>query len=151
MSKLDGYPIPKLDNLYRKLVGGETFAELDLSLAFEQMPVDEKSKGFWTINTHKVLHRYNRFSYGVTSALGIFQRTMEGLIQGIPQYWKAPGQYQEIWRALSEVGLPLKAVMCQFIKITVDLQGGLSKNRSHARRLCYNNRKVFFIVKLIKV
>ena len=46
MSKLDGYPIPKLDNLYRKLVGGQTFAELDLSLAFEQMPVDEKSKGF---------------------------------------------------------------------------------------------------------
>ena len=33
MSKLDGYPIPKLDNLYTKLVGGQTFTKLDLSHA----------------------------------------------------------------------------------------------------------------------
>ena len=28
VSKLDGYPIPKLDDLYTKLVGGHTFTEL---------------------------------------------------------------------------------------------------------------------------
>ena len=36
-SKLDAYPIPKLDDLYTKLSGGETFTELDLSHAYEQM------------------------------------------------------------------------------------------------------------------
>ena len=41
VSKLDGYPIPKLDDLYTELVGGQTFTELDLNHAYEQMLVDE--------------------------------------------------------------------------------------------------------------
>ena len=36
------------------------------------------------------------------------------------------------------------------IKVTVDLQGCLPKNHSHARVLCYNHRKVYIIVKVIK-
>ena len=35
VSKLDGYPIPKLHDLYTKLAGGQTFTELDLSEASE--------------------------------------------------------------------------------------------------------------------
>ena len=60
------------------------FTELDLSHAYEQMLVDENSKDFLTINTHKGLYRYNGLPYGVASAPGIFQRTVEGLLQGIP-------------------------------------------------------------------
>ena len=77
VSKLDVYPIPKLDNLYTKLAGGKTFTELDLRHAYEQMLVDDDSKEFLTINSHKGLYRFNRLSYGVASALGIFQRMLE--------------------------------------------------------------------------
>ena len=35
-------------------------------------------------------------------------------------------------------------------KVTVDLQGCLPKNHSHARVLSYNHRKVYIIVKVIK-
>ena len=41
-------------------------------------------------------------------------------------------------------------VFGESFKVTVDLQGCLSKNHSHARLLCYNHRKVYIIVKLIK-
>ena len=84
VSKLDGYPIPKLDDLYTKLAGGQMFTELDLSHAYEQMLVDENSREFLTINTHKGFFRYSCLPYWVSSAPGIFQRTMEGLLQGIP-------------------------------------------------------------------
>ena len=84
VSKLDGYPIPKLDDLNTKLFGGQTFTELDLSHGYEQMLVDENPKEFLRINTHKGVYRYNRLPYGVASAPGIFQRTIEGLLQGIP-------------------------------------------------------------------
>ena len=40
-SKLDGYPIPNLHDLYKKLAGGQTFTELDLSDAYEHLLVDE--------------------------------------------------------------------------------------------------------------
>ena len=55
VSKLDAYSIPKLDDLYTKLASGTTFTELDFSHAYEQMLVDEESKKFMTINTHKGL------------------------------------------------------------------------------------------------
>ena len=36
------------------------------------------------------------------------------------------------------------------LKVTVDLQGCLPKNHSHARLLCYNHSKLYIIVKLVK-
>ena len=36
------------------------------------------------------------------------------------------------------------------LKVTVDLQGCLPKNHSHARLLCYNHRKLYITVKLVK-
>ena len=48
------------------------------------MTLDEESRKFITINTHKGLFQYNRLPFRVSSAPGIFQRTMENLLQGIP-------------------------------------------------------------------
>ena len=138
VSKLEGYPIPKLDDLYTKLVGGQTFTEVELSHAYEQMLVDENSKEFLTINTHKGLYRYNRLPYGVVSAPGIFQRTMEGLLQGIPSTGvlldniliTGPSteehldNMEKVLRRLLEVGLRFKAVIkCQFTKPVLECLG----------------------------
>ena len=49
-----------------------------------QLPLEEEPKEYAVINTHKSLFRYNRLSYGVSSAPGIFQRYMENLLQDIP-------------------------------------------------------------------
>ncbi len=49
-----------------------------MSQAYQQL------RKFTTINTHKVLYQYNRLPFGVSSAPGIFQDTMENLLQGIP-------------------------------------------------------------------
>ena len=83
-SKLDRYPVPKIEDLLATLEGGEKFTKLDMSQAYQQMELDEDSKQYLTINTHKGLYRYNRPPFGVSSASGIFQRTMENLLQGIP-------------------------------------------------------------------
>ena len=139
MSKLDDYPTPKLDDQYTKLVGGQTFTELDLSHAYEQMIVDKNCKEFLTINSHKGrLYRYNRLPYGVASAPGIFQRTMEGLLQGIPSSGVlldniliiGPSTEEHfdnsekvLMRRHSEAGLLLKAVKCQFMKPVLECLG----------------------------
>jgi hypothetical protein len=83
-STLDVYPIPKIDDLYTKLAGGKTFTELYLSHAYEQMFLEDDSKQYVTINTRQGLFQYNRLPYGVSSAPGIFQRTMENLLQSLP-------------------------------------------------------------------
>ena len=54
---------------------------------------------------------------------------------------------QPIRSSFQALSLPLPS---SSLKVTVDLQGCLPKNYSHARRLCYNHEKVYIIVKLIK-
>ena len=54
-----------------------------MSQAYQQILLEEESKKYTTINTHKGLFQYNRIPYGVSSSPGIFQRTMENLLQGI--------------------------------------------------------------------
>ena len=84
-SKLDSYPIPKANDLFATLAGGKSFSKLDLSHAYLQLVLDEESRKFTTINTHKGLFHYKRLPFGVSSAPAIFQRTMDSLLQGIPQ------------------------------------------------------------------
>ena len=55
-----------------------------MSQAYQQLLLHDESKKPVTINTHKGLFIYNRLPYGVSSAPGIFQRTVETLLQGIP-------------------------------------------------------------------
>ena len=83
VSKLDRYPIPKVEDLFTTLTCGQTFSKLDLSQAYQQLPLDDLSKQYVVINTHRGLFRYTRLPYGISSAPGIFQRVMESVLQGI--------------------------------------------------------------------
>lgn len=137
VSNLDAYPIPKIDDLYTKLAGGKTFSELDLSHAYEQMLLDEESKQYVTINTHKGLFQYNRLPYGVSSAPGIFQRTIDSLLQGIPHTGAlldnvlVTGETEEehlenlekVFQRVAESGLRLKRSKCQLMKPSIQCLG----------------------------
>ena len=61
------------------------FTKLDLSQAYQQLELDNYSQEYTTINTHKGLFKYKHFPYGISSTPGIFQRTIESLLQGIPR------------------------------------------------------------------
>ena len=65
------------------LAGGITFTKLDMSQAYQQLTLNDSSKKVVTINTHKGLFCYQRLPFRVSSAPGIFQRTMESLLQGL--------------------------------------------------------------------
>ena len=81
---LDKYPLPKVEELFGSLAGGKYFSKLDMSQAYMQLSLAESSKDLTTINTHRGLFRYNRLCFGIASAPGIFQRTMESVLGRIP-------------------------------------------------------------------
>ena len=83
VSKHNRYPIPKIEDL-ATLAKGKYFSKLDMSQAYLQLALEEESKKFVVINTHRGLYRYNRLPFGIDSAPGIFQRVMENLVQDIP-------------------------------------------------------------------
>ena len=84
-AKLDNYPIPKIEDLHATLRGGTEFTKLDLTQAYQQLELDEESQKYTTTNTHKDLFGYKHLAFRISSAPGIFQSTMESLLQGIPQ------------------------------------------------------------------
>ncbi len=57
---------------------------LDLSSAYLQLPLEEESKQYVTINTHKGLFKYNRLPFGIASAPGNFPK-----VHGNPPYLQA--------------------------------------------------------------
>ena len=84
-TNVDSYPLPKIDDLLASLGLGKIFSKLDLAHAYQQVLLDEESRHYVVVNTHKGLYQYNRLPFGVSSAPSIFQCTMEGVLQGIPR------------------------------------------------------------------
>lgn len=122
-AKVETYPIPRVEDLFSMLAGGKTFTKLDMSQSYQQLLLDEESKQYVTINTHKGLFKYNRLVFGVASSPAIFQRTMENLLQGIPHVAvylndileeEHLSNLDQVLKRMSDAGLRLKQCKCTF-------------------------------------
>lgn len=130
VSKLEQYPIPKLEDLFEKLSGGEKFSKLDLSHGYQQVILDEASKPYVTINTHKGLFQVNRLPFRVSFSPAIFQRLMESLVAGIPNVAvyldnilltgrdnrEHLAMLNQVLARLQDAGLRLKRNKCAFME-----------------------------------
>lgn len=137
VSKLNRYPIPKVEDLFATLERGKTFTKIDLSQAYQQLKLDEESKKYVVINTHKGLFRYTRLPYGISSAPGIFQKAMEGLLQGIPHVTvylddilisgETEAEHlkslEQVLERLAKAGLRVKKPKCNFMAPSVAYLG----------------------------
>ena len=136
-TRTEVYPLPRIEELFTCLSGGQTFTTLDLSHAYLQLELEEDSQELVTINTHKGLYKYTRLPFGVASAPAIFQRTMESLLQGLPMVCVyiddiiVSGKTQEehlhnlneVLQRLQSAGLRLKREKCSFCLPEVDYLG----------------------------
>ena len=72
-ARLDTYLIPTLDDLFSGLSDGSMLSKLDMSQAYAQLCLDKESKKYTVISILRGVFKYNRLSFGISSALGIFQ------------------------------------------------------------------------------
>ena len=133
----DSYPLPRTEDLFGSLSGGKSFSKVDLAHAYMQIPLDDETKKLTTINTHRGLFQYNRLPFGIASAPAIFQRTIETVLQGIPDTsvyiddilvtGSTPEQHMknldDVLTRLEEAGLRLKQEKCQFLLPEVEYLG----------------------------
>ena len=126
-----------VEDLLATLGGGEKFTKLDMSQAYQQLQLDDESKWYTTINTHKGLFQYNRLPYGISSAPGIFQRNMENLLQNISYVIVRVDDIlvsgakdgdrlknlEEVFERLPKAGLRLKKGKCVFMEPQVTYLG----------------------------
>ena len=122
-SNLERYPLPRVEELFAMLSGGQRFTKIDLKEAYLQLELEEGSREFTTINTHKGLFQATRLVYGIKSAVAIFQREMETLLAGVPHTaiylddicitGRSPTEHlanvKEVLRRLAAAGLKINA------------------------------------------
>ena len=66
------------------IIRGKKFTKIDLSQAYHQLELTPESRKYTTINTHLGLYQYKRLTFGVSSAVSIFQRTIENVLKDLP-------------------------------------------------------------------
>ena len=52
VSTLDKYPIPKIEDLFSTLAGGKVFSKIDLSQAYQQLPLADESNKYVRCNKY---------------------------------------------------------------------------------------------------
>ena len=116
---------------------GKIFSKLYLKHAYLQIPLDETSKKYTTINTPKGLFQYERLPFGVSSALSLFQRTIENLLCHLHHVCVSIddilvtgmnevdhlNNLHAVLQTLEEVGLTLKQSKCKFAVPSVEYLG----------------------------
>ena len=136
-AKTDSFSLPRIDDLFASLAGGQAFSKLDLAQAYLQLKLDDESKKLVTINNQKGLFQYNRLPFGVSAAPSIYQRTIDGVLQGIPNVCvnlddilitgKTNSEHlmnlNAVLTRLEEAGMRLKRKKCSFLPPKVEYLG----------------------------
>ena len=106
------------------------YHKLDLSHAYLQVELEPESRKYTTINTVKGLFQYKRLPYGIASAPAVFQRSIETLLQGIPNVAvylddilvtgktqaESLENLEQVLTKLDDAGLRLKREKCAFMQ-----------------------------------
>lgn len=79
----DTYPLPLAQDIFASLAGCKVFCSLDLTGAYTQLELSERSKKFVVINTIKGLYTFNRLPQGATSSAAMFQQIMDQVLKGL--------------------------------------------------------------------
>lgn len=121
------YPLPRIEEIFASLQGGELFTKLDLSNAYNQLVLDEKSQRLCAWSTHIGTFKIKRLPFGIKTAAAIFQKTMENLLRDISNVVV----YQD---DITVTGKNFQEHICTLRKVLVKLKSaGLKLNQEKCK------------------
>lgn len=130
-------PLPTIDEVIANIGNARVFSKIDLANAFLQLPLDESSKQFTTINTSDGLFKYNFLPFGLKASPGIFQSFMTKLLSGVnnivvyqddllimsPNMFEHNKSLNKVLTILRDAGIKLNANKCLFFTDKVQYLG----------------------------
>jgi len=135
--ELDKYPLPKPEDLFASLAGGQSFTKIDLTHGYQQMSLKKECQKLVVINTHCGLYQYTRLPFGVAPSPAISQKVMDTILQGIPNVFcylddilitgptkeKHLEHLEEVLKRLKMYGIRAKRSKCEFLQPSVEYLG----------------------------
>ena len=83
VTKLDKFPLPRIDDLLDQLGQSQYFTTLDLAAGYWQVKVSDKSKENTAFITHQGFFQFRVMPFGLTNAPAVFQRLMQKVLDGL--------------------------------------------------------------------
>lgn len=138
------YPLPNIEEIFASLSNCNYFCVLDLTGAYQQLKVSERSKGLLTINTHKGLFQFNRLPFGVSAAPSIFQKVIDQILLNLPSVFgylddiliggtsviECQENLYSVLSRLHDHNVKLNIQKCKFLQSSVEYLGHiLSSNK----------------------
>ena len=143
VTKLDSYPLPRIDDLLDQLAHARYFTTLDLASGYWQIRVHEDSVPKTAFITPQGLYEFRVMPFGLTNAPSTFQRLMQQLLAGLNPsqdtafvsvyiddvliYSHTMEEHlvhlRTVLQRLAEAGLKLKPEKCHFVRQEVEFLG----------------------------
>jgi len=137
VTKLDPYPVPRIDDLLDRLQGSKYFSTLDLKSGYWQIPLDEESIQKTAFTTPDGHYEFLRLPFGLKNAPAEFSRIMYSALGDLPGvlvyldditiHSKSMEQHLEhlenVLKRLREANLKLNPSKCEFAKTRVHVLG----------------------------
>ena len=129
VSKMDAYPMPRVDDLIDRVAGSPYITTLDLTKGYWQVPVAAGDREKTAFTTPFGLFQFTRMPFGLQGAPATFQRMVDRVLNGLNDFSSAYiddvivfsrtwdehlGHLGTVLRRVQQAGLTVKRKKCQF-------------------------------------
>ena len=139
VTRMDAYPLPRIDESFDTLGGSQYFSTLDLASGYWQVEMDPKDKAKTAFSTRTGLYEFKVMPFGLSTAPATFERLMEIVMRGLQ--WKSCLVYLDdvicigktfeealkniraVFERLRRAGLKIKPSKCELLKSQVKFLG----------------------------
>ena len=145
VTRMDAYPLPKIDELLNRLARAQIFSKVDLHSGFHQIPMEESSIPLTGFRVSEPIEGCSHFEWrvmpmGLSTAPPTFQRWMELSLQGLEAFTLVylddvliyseneethQDHLQQVFRRFRERGMKLKRRKCLFAEESIPFLGHL--------------------------
>ena len=147
----DRYPLPNINTIFYSLRGNKFFSSLDISGAFHQIKLDEKSKECTAFTTNNKKYQFRVLPMGLKSASSAFQRIIDGVLYGLTgkickifiddvlilgnSFEAHCKNIEQVFERLHKAQLTLRLIKCKFFQKSTKFLGHIVSEEGLRKQL----------------